>query len=152
MGSIFSWIRHLGPAGIVLKAIVVSLIGIGLLLAFILVRRTVRRQYFRRRDARTFAIRKQWQEIVSGAVAPEAWWFDRIDREIVEAILLDAIEAAPATPAAELPRLLSFLRSSGLLDARIYEARALRGWRRQRALVSLGRMRVPEAIPAMAEG
>src|SRR5713226_838247 len=31
-------------------------------------------------------------------------------------------------------------------------SRASRGWRRQRALVSLGRMRVPEAIPAMAEG
>jgi len=152
MGSIFSWIRHLGPAGIVLKAIVVSLIGIGLLLAFILRRRTVRRRYFRRRDARTFALRKQWQQIVGGGVAPEVWRSDRMDREIVEAMLLDAIEVAPATPAAELPRLLSFLRSSGLLDIRIYESRASRGWRRQRALVSLGRMRVPEAIPAMAEG
>src|SRR5712692_11560156 len=108
MDSVFSWIRHLGPAGIVLKALVVSMIGIGLLLVFILARRTVRRKYFQRRDARTLAIRKQWQEIVSGTVAAEAWWFDRIDREIVEAILLDAIEAAPATPAAELPRLLSF--------------------------------------------
>ncbi len=152
MGSIFSWIRHLGPAGIVLKAIVGSLIGIGLLLAFILRRRTVRRRYFRRRDARTFALRKQWQQIVGGGVAPEVWRSDRMDREIVEAMLLDAIEVAPATPAAELPRLLSFLRSSGLLDIRIYESRASRGWRRQRALVSLGRMRVPEAIPAMAEG
>src|SRR5712691_9307780 len=151
MGSIFSWIRHLGPAGIVLKAIVVSLIGIGLLLAFILRRRTVRRRYFRRRDARTFALRKQWQQIVGGGVAPEVWRSDRMDREIVEAMLLDAIEVAPTAPAAELPRLLSFLRSSGLLDMRIYESRASRGWRRQRALVSLGRTGLAEAAFAILE-
>src|SRR5713226_5979375 len=118
MGSIFSWIRHLGPAGIVLKAIVVSLIGIGLLLAFILRRRTVRRRYFRRRDARTFALRKQWQQIVGGGVAPEVWRSDRMDREIVEAMLLDAIEVAPATPAAELPRLARVAPPAGACVAR----------------------------------
>ena len=58
MGSVFSWVRQLGPAGFVLKAIIASVVGISLLLAFILARRAYRRRYFRRRDARTFAIRK----------------------------------------------------------------------------------------------
>lgn len=38
------------------------------------------------------------------------------------------------------------------MDARIHEARIWRGWRRHKALLALGRMRVPEAIPALAEG
>jgi len=149
MGSVFSWLRQLGPAGLVLKAIAGSLVGIGLLLAFILARRAYRRRYFQRRDARTFAIRKDWDAIVSGKVPAEAWRFHQLDREIIEAILLDRLEAAPASEAA---RLLDLLRSSGLLDTRIHEARTLKGWRRRRALVTLGRTRVPEAIPALTEG
>ncbi|PYU28372.1 MAG: hypothetical protein DMG31_20240, partial [Acidobacteria bacterium] len=34
----------------------------------------------------------------------------------------------------------------------IFEARELRGWRRMRALVALGRTRAPEGITALAEG
>jgi HEAT repeat protein len=71
-----------------------------------------------------------------------------MDREIVETILLNTMEVATA---AEIPGLLRLLRFSGLLDMRIYEAQASRGWQRQRALVSLGRMRAPEAIPALTE-
>lgn len=148
MGSVFSWIRQLGPAGFVLKAIVGSLIGIGLLLAFILGRRAVRRRYFRRRNARTFVIRKNWEAIVGNQVPPEKWRFERLDCEIIETIALDRLEVAPA---AEGMRLLGLLRSSGLLDMRIYEARTLRGWRRRRALVTLGRTRAPEAIAALSE-
>ena len=48
--------------------------------------------------------------------------------------------------------MLECLRFSGLLDARIHEARTCHGWRRHKALLALGRMRVPEAIPALAEG
>jgi len=123
-------------------------VGIGLLLAFILVRRTWRQRYFRRRDARTFAIRNQWEAIVSQAVPPETWRNDRMDTEIIQAILLDRLEVAPPQEASQL---LNLLRSTGLLDMRIAEARKLRGWRRHRVLVSLGRMRAPEAIVALAE-
>ena len=49
-------------------------------------------------------------------------------------------------------RLLKFLRSSGLIEKLIFEARGLTGWRRMRALVALGRTRAPEGIPALAEG
>ena len=148
MGSVFNWIRHLAPAGFVLKAIVGSVTGIVLLLVFVLGRRTYRQRYFRRRDARTFAIRNQWDDILKGAVPAGTWWFDAMDRAIVKAILLDSVEVAPPDG---IPRLLAILRSSGLLDMSIYEVRASRGWRRQRALVSLGQMRAPEGIPALAE-
>jgi len=149
MGSVFRWIPQLDPAGLVLKAIIGSLLGIGLLLVFILGRRTYRRRYFQRLNARVFALRDQWEGIVGRAVPLDAWRFDLLDREIVEATLLDSLEFASTDQA---PRLLSFLRSSGLLDKRIHEARNSQGWRRQRALVALGRTRTPEAIPALAEG
>jgi len=71
-----------------------------------------------------------------------------LDCEVVESILLDTIEIA--TPG-ELPKLLACLRVSGLLDMRIFEARARRGTSQRMALVALGRTRAPEAIPALAE-
>ena len=148
MGSIFRWIHALGPTGLVLKAIAGSLFSTGLLLAFILLRRAYRQRYFRRRDALVFELRKCWQGILSGVVPPETWRFDSMKREVVETIFLDSLDVA-AQP--EASRLRECLVTSGLLDHRIFEARRLRGWRRRRALVSLGRMRAPEAIPALAE-
>lgn len=149
MEFVFNWGRHLGPAGMVLNAIAGSVVGIGLLLAFILGRRACRRHYFRRRNAQALVVRKKWQGIVSGTVPPESWRLDPLQREIVETMLLDSLEVASG---AEASRLRDCLVSSALLDQRIHEARNLRGWRRRRVLVTLGRMRAPEAIPALAEG
>ncbi len=146
MGFVSSW-QH-GIGGLVLKAIFASLAGIGLLLGFILLRRAYRQRYFRRLNARTFALRQQWDAIVSGAMPPETWRMNPLDTKIVETMVLDSLEAAPA---AETLRLLSCLRSSGLLDLRMHEARETRGWRRRRALQTLGRMRCPETIPTLAE-
>ena len=50
MGFISSAIEALGPAGLVLKAILVSLLGILLLVGFIILRRWYRGRYFRRRN------------------------------------------------------------------------------------------------------
>ncbi len=149
MRSIFSWVGRLGPAGYVLQAILASAIGIGLLLAFILIRRAYRRRYFRRRNARTLLASQQWEGILDGTVPPETWRLDRLNCEVVESILLDRLEVAPPE---ELQRLLKCLRTSGLIDIRAYEARHGKGWRRRNALLSLGRMRAPEVIPALAEG
>ncbi len=149
MDSVSKLVDRLGPAGFVFQAVVASLAGIFLLLAFILIRRAIRRAYFRRREERTLALRKEWEAILDGNYPPELWRFDPLDREIVETMLLDRLEVAPAD---EAERLRHCLRVSGLVDVRSHEARTLRGWRRLRALVSLGRMRVPEAIPALAEG
>ena len=137
-----------GPAVLLLKAILLSLTGIFLLMAFIVFRRWRRGRYFQRMNERTYAIRAQWDGILSGRIPAKHWRLKPLDCSIVEAILLDSIETATDE---ELPALLARLRDSGLLHMRIFEARKLRGWKRRTALVALGRTRAPEAIPALAE-
>src|SRR5260221_2432157 len=148
MASIFEKLWRLGPAAFVLKAIIAALVANGFLLALILFRRTYRKWYFAKRDARVYELRQKWDALVSGEISFETWRRKRFDRRIVEAIALDAFEAAGPEESA---RLLKFLRSSGLIEKRIWEARELRGWRRMRALVALGRTRALEGIAALAE-
>jgi HEAT repeat protein len=149
MESVFSAIQQSGPAGLLLRAILGSLLGIFLLIGFIILRRWYRARYFRRRNARTVALRARWDDIVSGEFPVKDWRFDPLDSEIVESILLDNIEMATSE---NLPPLLERLRASGLLDARIYEARTARTWKQRSALLALGRTRAIEAIPALAAG
>lgn len=148
MGSVFDWVERVGPAGYVFEAILASAAGICLLLAFILIRRAYRRNYLRHRNLRTIALRRQLDGIIGGTVPVESWCLNPLDREIVETILLDQLEMASAEQA---ERLVQCLRSSGLLDLRIYEARHAWGWQRRRALLALGRMGELAGIPALAE-
>jgi len=143
-----SLVPGLGFAQLIVKAILVLLLGICLLIAFIAIRRWYRGRYFQKLSERTFALRAQWNDILTGAVPASAWRLNQLDCHIVESILLDSIEVA--TPA-ELQLILDCLRSSGLLDMRIYQARSTTGWKRRNALVALGRTRTPEVIPALAE-
>jgi HEAT repeat protein len=149
MGSVFKGIEKLGPAGVVLEAILASLLGILLLVGFIVVRRWYRGRYFHKRNRRTVALRSQWDDILSGKIPAEDWRFNSLDCDIVESILLDSIEMSSAD---KLPPLLDCLRVSGLLDMRIYEARTSRGLKQRTALLALGRTRAMEAIPALATG
>jgi len=149
MESIFEQLWRLGPAAFVLKAIFAAIAADGLLLAFILLRRTYKRWYFAKRDARVYELRQKWDALISGSIPHETWRRKAFDRRIVETIALDAFEAAGPEESA---RLLKFLRSSGLIEKRIFEARRLTGWRKMRSLVALGRTRAPEGIPALAEG
>src|SRR5580698_4558251 len=149
MGSVSKGIEKLGPTGLVLEAILASLLGILLLVGFIVVRRWYRARYFRKRNQRTVALRSQWEDILSGKIPAEDWRFNLLDCDIVESILLDSIEMSPPD---ELPPLLNCLRVSGLLDTRIYEARTSRGLAQRTALLALGRTRAMEAIPALAAG
>jgi HEAT repeat protein len=148
MGSAFKLFHQFGWAGLVLEAILFSLFGIFLLIAFIGLRRWYRGRYFRKLNERTFALRSQWNDILAGRVPAVTWRLKRFDCEIVESILLDSIETAAPD---KLDALLGCLRSSGLLDMRIHEARVSHGWTRRTALIALGRTRAPEAVPALAE-
>jgi HEAT repeat protein len=148
MGSIFERLWRLGPAAFVLKAIVAAVVADGLLLVFIFFRRTYRKRFFAKRDARVFELRQQWDALISGKIPYEKWRKKPFVRRIVEAMALDAFEAAGPEESA---RLLKFMRSSGLIEKRIFEAQHLKGWRRMRALVALGRTRAPEGVPALAE-
>jgi len=132
----------------VFKAIIAAIVADGLLLAFIFLRRTYRRRFFARRDARVFELRQQWDALISGKIPYEQWRKKTFDRRIVETMALDAFEAAGPEESA---RLLKFMRTSGLIEKRIFEAQHLKGWRRMRALVALGRTRAPEGVPALAE-
>lgn len=148
MGSAFEKLLTLGPAAIVLEVILAAVAADGFLLGFILLRRTYRKRYFAMRDCRVFEFRQQWDALISGEIPFDTWRKRAFDRRIVEEIALDALEAA--TPD-ESARLLGFLRATGLIEKRIFEARQHHGWRRQRALVALGRTRAPEGVPALAE-
>jgi HEAT repeat protein len=148
MASAFEKLWTLGPAAFVAKAIVVAAVADGLLLAFILLRRMYRKRFFAKRDARVFALRQKWDDLLSARIPYSAWRANAFDRRIIETIALDALEAG--TPE-ECAKILRFLRFSGLIEKRIFEARHFSGWRRLRALVALGRTRAPEGIPALAE-
>lgn len=148
MGSGFEALRKLSPSAVVIKAIVAATVLDLCLLGFILLRRTYRKWYFARRDAKVFAFRQIWDALISGAIPFASWRMKPFERRIVESMVLDAFEIANPEESA---RLLAFLRASGLMEKMIFEAQRHVGWRRQRALVALGRTRAPEGIPALAE-
>jgi len=149
MDSAFNTFRKLGPAAFVVKAIVFVVVADILLLAFILLRRTYRKWYFANRDARMLAIRQEWDALISGEIPYATWRTKTSERQLIEALVLDAFEVANPEESA---RLLKFMRASGLVEKRIMEARHHRGWRRHAALVALARTRAPEGIRALAEG
>ena len=149
MASAFDRFLAFGPSVFVAKAIIVAIVADVLLVASILVRRGYRKRFFRKRDERVFWIRQNWTPLISGEIPYEAWRKKPFDRRIVEEIVLDSLEAAGPKESADL---LRFLRSSGLIEKRIFEARNHSGWRRRRALVALGRTRAAEGVPALAEG
>jgi HEAT repeat protein len=148
MASDSSWLRDVGLAWLMARAILFSLLGILLLVGFIVFRRWYRGRYFTRLSRRTVALREQWPDILSGKIPGSAWRLNALDCQIVEDILLDNIEVSDRD---QLPAFLACLRNSGLLDLRIREARSADGWKRRLALLALGRTRAPEAVPALVE-
>ena len=148
MESVFDRLLTFGPSVFVVKAIIAAIIGDVLLVASILTRRAYRKRYFRKHDERVLWMHQNWNALISGEISYEAWRMNSFDRRIVEQVVLDRFEAADPQESA---RLLRFLRDSGLVEKRIFEARNHRGWRRWRALVALGRTRAPEGVPALSE-
>ena len=144
----FEKLEKLGPAAFIVKAILAAVMADLLFLGFILLRRGYRRWYFARRDARVIQIRQQWDALLRGEIGFETWRNNPMDCQIVESMALDAFDSAQREESA---RILTFLRSSGLIAKCSFEARRHRGWRRREALVVLGRTRAPEAIPTLAE-
>jgi len=148
MGSIFNKLLTLGPSVFVVKAIIAAIVGDILFVASILVRRAYRKRYFRKLDERVSWVRRNWESLLSGEIPFAAWRWNSFDRGIIEQLVLDRFETGDPKESA---RLLRFLRESGLIEKRIFEARHHHGWRRWRALVALGRTRAPEGVPALAE-
>ncbi|MGH9728688.1 MAG: HEAT repeat domain-containing protein [Candidatus Acidiferrales bacterium] len=145
MNSIAHWMNA-AAASFVVRAIVFSLAGIVMLVASILARRKIRRRYFDRLADAEFYVRQHWDEIVAGEIPRDEWREVHRDTEAIITQSLDRMEAAKPT---EAEKLLDFLRRTGLLDRILVEARHRRGWKREAALVRLGRTRAPEAIASL---
>src|SRR5438094_255929 len=148
MESIFEKLWRLGPAAFVFKAIIAAIVADGLFLAFIFIRRAYRKRFFAKRDKLVFELRQEWDALITGRMSYDRWRKKAFARRIGEAMALDAFEAGGPEESA---RLLKFMRVSGLIEKRIFEAQHLKGWRGMRALVALGRTRAPEGVPALAE-
>ena len=94
MVSAFEAFRRLGPAAFVVKAIISVIVADVLLLGFIMLRRTYRKRYFAKRDARLFEIRERWEALISGEIPYATWRTKATDRQLVETMVLDAFEVA----------------------------------------------------------
>ena len=149
MGYVSDAVAHFAPTRIVFGAILLSVGGIALLLAFIVLRRWIRGRYFARRDGLAAYVRSHWEELVANSQLEARFCVEGLAREVLESILLDRIAVSARE---QLPRLVDCLRRSGALDVRIHDARTATGWRQRAALVVLGRSRAPEAIPALSDG
>lgn len=148
MNSNLDLLPHLDTAFLVAELILACLAGIVTLLVFVMVRRTVRGIRTRRYDAISFKVHGQWREIVRGEVPPDTWRKDPIEREIVQSIVLQEIGAATDK---DRPRLQEFLRANGLVDSAVERAYTGHGSRRRQALLTLGAMRMPEAIAPLSD-
>ena len=104
MGIVSRFTPELRFAGLIVEAILFSLIAIVVIIVFIAARRWYRGRYFDKLNERTLAMRSQWNDILSGTIPAKAWRLNRLDCEIVESILLDSLEVA-ALPE-EIPPLL----------------------------------------------
>jgi hypothetical protein len=133
-------------AEMVLLSLTATAIGILLLLVFILVRRALRRRHFQLRDRRVEYLRARWPMIRRGEIPLRDWFSSRMDRVIVEKILLEHIAAAEGR---ELESLREFARRSGLMDWRLRQVCNRRSLNKRLALIALGRMRLPESVPAL---
>jgi HEAT repeat protein len=133
-------------AAFVARAILFSVLGIAALIAFIVVRRTVRRRYFDRLGSAEFYVQQHWNQILSGEIPAAEWRAVHVDAAAIIALTLDRLDAAGAD---EGQKLRSFLRRTGLLGRMVIDARRFQGWRREAALVQLGRTRAPEAVPVL---
>lgn len=129
-------------------SLIATAIGIGLLISFILLRRAWRKRHFQRRDQRIQYIRDNWQKILSEEIRVKDWFSINMNRDIVEEILLDRLAVAEPV---KLQSLQEFARHSGLMDRRIRQVGKSKGWKKRLALIALGRMQLPESIPALSE-
>src|SRR3954471_19459187 len=98
----FEKVLKLGPAAFVLKAILAAVAADIVLLACIMLRRSYRRWYFARRDARVTEIRQQWNGLIKGKIPFETWRNNPRDCQIVESMALDAFELAGSAESAEI--------------------------------------------------
>jgi HEAT repeat protein len=148
MVSVLSMVTNFNSAFFWAVGILAAFGGVVTLLIFLAGRRIFRQFRIRRYDELALKIHNQWRDIVRGSVAAETWRKDPMQCEIVQSIVVQEIGAATDKDRAGLQE---FLRATGLVDVCIEKVAGGHGWARRRAILTLGAMRVPEAILPLSE-
>jgi HEAT repeat protein len=141
---------HLLNTALLMTAIVAAVTaGASLIFLFLMAGRAWQHFRTRRLEALSLRLHAQWRAIVRGEISAAEWRNSPARCEIVETIVVQEIGAATDKDRAGLQE---FLRASGLLNRCILRVERSRGWRRRRAMLALGEMRVVEAIAPISEG
>lgn len=130
------------------KAALLSAEFVAALLFFILLRRFYRGRFFARLDQTSFKMRYHWNDVISFRIPPRKWRLNKFKRAVVEGILLDRLDAANEQDRAVYS---DFIRRSGLMEKRVWQARKGSRHRRRQALLALGRTRLPEFLPVLEQ-
>ena len=140
--------RQLNNAFLVALILASIAVAAVLLVLFLALRRAW--QHFRSKqfDTLSLKIHERWREMVRGEIPAVEWRKNELECEILQSIVIQEISAVTDKDRAGLQ---DFLRRSGLVDRCIDRVYNGHGWSRRRAMLALGAMRVPEAIPPLAE-
>jgi hypothetical protein len=131
-----------------LRAALASLGSILALLAFIVLRRFYRTQYFKKLDAVGFAFRREWDDLLCLRIPASNWRSSRFKRAVVEQIALDKMTRSSET---DCSKIQEFIRRSSLMEQRLWEASAAPRHQRREALLALGRTRLPEFLAVLSQ-
>jgi hypothetical protein len=118
------------------------------LLVLIGMRRLYRDFYFHRLDRLAFAFRRDWKKLLSADIAVDSWRRNRFKRAVVERLVLDRIGNCSESHGHEIQE---FIRRSGLLEKRIWQASSGARHQKREALLVLGRSRLPEVLDLLAD-
>ena len=148
MDSVLNSFPNFNASFLWTEAVLATLSGVAMLVAYLVGRRAVRQYRIRRYDELAFELHNQWREIVRGGVPTGTWRTDPTQCEIVQSIVVQEIGAATDKDRVGLQE---FLRATGLIDLCIKKVNGGHGWTRRRAMLALGAMRVPEAISPLSD-
>ena len=133
-----------------LLALVVAALAVAVVLLLILLAARRAWGHFRigKIDALSLKVHERWRDMVRGEIPAQEWRGNSLQCDILQSIVIQEIGAETDKDRAGLQ---DFLRRSGLLDRCIERVYNGHGWTRRRAMLALGAMGVPEAIPPLAE-
>jgi HEAT repeat protein len=140
--------RQLNNAFLVALVLASLAAAVALLLIFLAARRAWQHFRIQKIDALSLKIHQHWRDMVRGEIRAEEWRGNSLQCDILQSIVIQEISAETDKDRAGLQ---DFLRRSGLVDRCIERVYNGHGWSRRRAMLALGAMRVPEAIPPLAE-
>lgn len=120
---------------------------IGVMLAFILIRRFRRQAYFRARDQVRLELQPVIERVLAGVARPHPGSLSDLERDLLETVLLARLEEDPARRLA----IIDFFERYGFVDRRLLRLKARSAWVRAQAALSLGRMRSMEGILGLVD-